>query len=89
MPTALKVQASLGGNSKTVMLAAISPAASNVEETVSTLRYARCRPTMQSLVLTFHVTSSRLVMPHQLSSARTASALSMVATKYSTYMPDE
>lgn len=30
----------LGGNSKTVMLAAISPAAVNYEETLSTLRYA-------------------------------------------------
>jgi hypothetical protein len=31
---------SLGGNSKTLMLAAISPAAINYEETLSTLRYA-------------------------------------------------
>jgi hypothetical protein len=31
---------SLGGNSKTVMLAAISPAGDNYEETLSTLRYA-------------------------------------------------
>uniref|UniRef100_A0A670YC19 Kinesin-like protein KIF14 n=1 Tax=Pseudonaja textilis TaxID=8673 RepID=A0A670YC19_PSETE len=32
---------SLGGNSKTSMIATISPAASNVEETLSTLRYAK------------------------------------------------
>ncbi|XP_073427852.1 kinesin-like protein KIF14 isoform X2 [Dendrobates tinctorius] len=32
---------SLGGNSKTAMIATISPAISNVEETLSTLRYAR------------------------------------------------
>ncbi|KAG7487600.1 hypothetical protein MATL_G00025150 [Megalops atlanticus] len=32
---------SLGGNSKTAMIATLSPAASNVEETLSTLRYAR------------------------------------------------
>ncbi|XP_066547887.1 kinesin-like protein KIF14 [Amia ocellicauda] len=32
---------SLGGNSKTAMIATISPASSNVEETLSTLRYAR------------------------------------------------
>ncbi|KAM6455282.1 kinesin-like protein KIF14 isoform 1-T1 [Liasis olivaceus] len=32
---------SLGGNSKTAMIATISPAASNVEETLSTLRYAK------------------------------------------------
>ena len=36
-----RLQASLGGNSKTIMLAAISPAASNIDETISTLRYAR------------------------------------------------
>uniref|UniRef100_UPI00398F1CA4 kinesin-like protein KIF14 n=1 Tax=Pristiophorus japonicus TaxID=55135 RepID=UPI00398F1CA4 len=32
---------SLGGNSKTGMIATISPSASNVEETLSTLRYAK------------------------------------------------
>ncbi|XP_038601970.1 kinesin-like protein KIF14 isoform X1 [Tachyglossus aculeatus] len=32
---------SLGGNSKTTMIATISPAASNLEETLSTLRYAK------------------------------------------------
>nr|XP_019606358.1 PREDICTED: kinesin-like protein KIF14 [Rhinolophus sinicus] len=32
---------SLGGNSKTAMLATVSPAASSVEETLSTLRYAQ------------------------------------------------
>ncbi|XP_045674220.1 kinesin-like protein KIF14 isoform X1 [Phyllostomus hastatus] len=32
---------SLGGNSKTAMVATVSPAASSVEETLSTLRYAR------------------------------------------------
>ncbi|KAJ8376171.1 hypothetical protein SKAU_G00067510 [Synaphobranchus kaupii] len=32
---------SLGGNSKTAMIATLSPAASSVEETLSTLRYAR------------------------------------------------
>jgi hypothetical protein len=31
---------SLGGNSKTIMIAAISPAADNYGETLSTLRYA-------------------------------------------------
>ncbi|XP_037681013.1 kinesin-like protein KIF14 [Choloepus didactylus] len=32
---------SLGGNSKTAMIATISPAASNIDETLSTLRYAQ------------------------------------------------
>ena len=34
------LQNALGGNSKTTMIAAISPATYNVEETISTLRYA-------------------------------------------------
>jgi hypothetical protein len=34
------LQDSLGGNTKTVMIAAISPADYNYEETLSTLRYA-------------------------------------------------
>ncbi len=34
------LQDSLGGNTKTVMIAAVSPADSNFEETLSTLRYA-------------------------------------------------
>jgi len=34
------LQDSLGGNSKTIMVAAISPADYNYEETMSTLRYA-------------------------------------------------
>ena len=34
------LQTSLGGNTKTAMIAAIGPAASNYEETLSTLRYA-------------------------------------------------
>ena len=33
-------QDSLGGNSKTAMIATVSPAADNYEETLSTLRYA-------------------------------------------------
>ena len=36
----LCAQDNLGGNSKTVMVATISPAADNFEETLSTLRYA-------------------------------------------------
>lgn len=32
---------SLGGNSKTIMIAALSPAGSNYDETLSTLRFAQ------------------------------------------------
>lgn len=34
------MQECLGGNSKTVMIATVSPAADNYEESLSTLRYA-------------------------------------------------
>jgi hypothetical protein len=34
------LQDSLGGNTKTIMIAAVSPANYNFEETLSTLRYA-------------------------------------------------
>lgn len=34
------LQDSLGGNAKTIMLATVSPAFSNYDETVSTLKYA-------------------------------------------------
>lgn len=34
------LQDNLGGNSKTAMIATVSPAADNYEETLSTLRYA-------------------------------------------------
>ncbi|CAN6985054.1 unnamed protein product [Brassica rapa subsp. trilocularis] len=36
------LQDSLGGNSKTVIIACVSPAISDVEETLNTLRYANC-----------------------------------------------
>lgn len=39
-PFALRLQDSLGGNSETLMVACVSPAASNFEPTLSTLRYA-------------------------------------------------
>ncbi len=45
-------QDSLGGNSKTVMIAAVSPAHINMAETISTLRFAaraKCIKTMVRL----------------------------------------
>lgn len=36
----MAVQDNLGGNSKTAMIATVSPSADNYEETLSTLRYA-------------------------------------------------
>jgi len=40
LSVALCRQDNLGGNSKTVMVATVSPASDNFEETLSTLRYA-------------------------------------------------
>ena len=48
----LLLKDSLGGNSRTVMIAALSPAAVNYEETLSTLRYAdRARHIVSSAVV--------------------------------------
>lgn len=45
------LQESLSGNSKTVMVAAISPAKSNLEETVGTLRFAQTCKKIQTRVV--------------------------------------
>ena len=42
------LQDSLGGNTKTVMIAAISPANYNYDETLSTLRYASRAKSIQN-----------------------------------------
>jgi hypothetical protein len=42
---------SLAGNSKTFMMAAISPANDNVEETLSTLRFASSVKTIQTVAV--------------------------------------
>jgi hypothetical protein len=42
------LQDSLGGNTKTVMIAAIGPADSNMDETLSTLRYANRAKNIQN-----------------------------------------
>eukprot|EP00760_Papus_ankaliazontas_P016995 PhM_4_TR16993/c0_g1_i1/m.97409/K17914/KIF13; kinesin family member 13 len=52
----------LGGNSKTVMLATISPAPENFEETISTLRYAeRAKKIMNHAVVNEDSTQRRLL----------------------------
>ncbi|XVF64893.1 hypothetical protein PTKIN_Ptkin09bG0203500 [Pterospermum kingtungense] len=42
------LQDSLGGNSKTVMIACVSPADTNAEETLNTLKYANCARNIQN-----------------------------------------
>ena len=48
-------QDSLGGNSKTVMIANISPAVANCPETVSTLRFAREAKRVKNQVCASHL----------------------------------
>ncbi|XP_029286383.1 LOW QUALITY PROTEIN: kinesin-like protein KIF14 [Cottoperca gobio] len=52
---------SLGGNSKTAMIATLSPAGSNVEETLSTLRYAQQARTIINVAKVNEDTSAKLI----------------------------
>ncbi|XP_072245431.1 kinesin-like protein KIF14 [Leuresthes tenuis] len=52
---------SLGGNSKTTMIATVSPAGSNVEESLSTLRYAQQARTIINVAKVNEDTSAKLI----------------------------
>ncbi|XP_060934575.1 kinesin-like protein KIF14 [Limanda limanda] len=52
---------SLGGNSKTAMIATLSPAGSSVEETLSTLRYAQQARTIINVAKVNEDTSAKLI----------------------------
>ncbi|XP_038147695.1 kinesin-like protein KIF14 [Cyprinodon tularosa] len=52
---------SLGGNSKTTMIATVSPAATNVEESLSTLRYAQQARTIINVAKVNEDTSAKLI----------------------------
>uniref|UniRef100_A0A8C2ZVW9 Kinesin-like protein KIF14 n=1 Tax=Cyclopterus lumpus TaxID=8103 RepID=A0A8C2ZVW9_CYCLU len=52
---------SLGGNSKTAMIATLSPAGSNVEESLSTLRYAKQARTIINVAKVNEDTSAKLI----------------------------
>ena len=67
------LQDSLGGNSKTVMVACLSPADSNVEESVNTLRYASRTRNIQTAAV-------RNVAPATLSGAEAAALIQQNAT---------
>lgn len=64
------LQDSLGGNTRTVMLACLSPAAGSLGETLSTLRYAhrakaiRNRPRINEDPKVDHMLSLRCVCAH-------------------------
>lgn len=52
---------SLGGNSKTAMIATLSPAGSNVEESLSTLRYAQQARTIINVAKVNEDTNAKLI----------------------------
>ncbi|XP_059197955.1 kinesin-like protein KIF14 [Centropristis striata] len=52
---------SLGGNSKTAMIATLSPAGSNVEESLSTLRYAQQARTIINIAKVNEDTNAKLI----------------------------
>ncbi|KAM4738851.1 kinesin-like protein KIF14 [Anableps anableps] len=52
---------SLGGNSKTAMIATVSPAGTNVEESLSTLRYAQQARTIINVAKVNEDTSAKLI----------------------------
>lgn len=52
---------SLGGNSKTAMIATVSPAGSNVEESLSTLRYAQQARTIINVAKVNEDTNAKLI----------------------------
>ncbi|XP_068599631.1 kinesin-like protein KIF14 [Brachionichthys hirsutus] len=52
---------SLGGNSKTAMIATLSPAGSNIEESLSTLRYAQKARTIINVAKVNEDTSAKLI----------------------------
>lgn len=57
---------SLGGNSKTAMIATLSPAGSNVEESLSTLRYAQQARTIINVAKVNEDTSAKLIRGRRL-----------------------
>lgn len=60
---------SLGGNSKTAMIATLSPAGSNVEESLSTLRYAQQARTIINVAKVNEDTSAKLIRGQSLGPA--------------------
>ena len=64
------LQNALGGNSKTLMICAISPATDNYEETLSTLRYADQAKKIQNKACLLYTSPS----PRDLSTSRMPSS---------------
>lgn len=60
-PSYRLLKESLGGNSKTAMIATVSPAGTNVEESLSTLRYAQQARTIINVAKVNEDTSAKLI----------------------------
>lgn len=58
------LQDSLGGNSRTVMVACVSPADVNLEESVNTLRYAARARNIRNKPVVNHDPNAAQVWPH-------------------------
>ncbi|XP_060068434.1 kinesin-like protein KIF28P [Ylistrum balloti] len=70
------LQSALGGNSRTIMIAALSPAAINYDETLSTLRYADRAKRIQNKAVVNESPTERLIRELKEENARLLSMLS-------------
>ncbi|XP_016129300.1 kinesin-like protein KIF14 [Sinocyclocheilus grahami] len=61
-----KMPESLGGNSKTAMIATLSPAASNMDESLSTLRYAQQARMIINIAKVNEDTNAKLIRGHRI-----------------------
>ncbi|KAH0940818.1 hypothetical protein HID58_000455, partial [Brassica napus] len=82
------LQDSLGGNSKTVIIACVSPAISDVEETLNTLRYANCaRSIKNKAVVQKQKTSAPSFMFKELTPSKSEAKNKAVVHEHKPYVP--
>ncbi|CAG7886437.1 unnamed protein product [Brassica rapa] len=82
------LQDSLGGNSKTVIIACVSPAISDVEETLNTLRYANCaRNIKNKAVVQKQKTSAPSFMFKELTPSKSEAKNKAVVHEHKPYVP--
>lgn len=81
------LQTALGGNSKTIMICALSPALLNYEETLSTLRYADRAKKIQNKAVINESVQDRIIRELKLENAKLREAMKMVLKASSTGQP--